>query len=219
MKLRILYFATLRDLAGVREETVSLPDGLQVKDLKNLLGEKHPELIRAFNSAIFAVNREFAFDDQPLKEGDEVAIFPPVSGGSVNGPTILRIVQEPLDMNALLKEIITPTAGAACVLTEGVQARSERGEPLENPHQSPEPQHPMVEEQMEQVAQEIRDRWESVEGVAIVQHLGEVQPGAPTVMVVCTAAHRDAGVFEAARYGLDRMKQTIPLVRKEIDPE
>jgi len=61
MKLRILYFATMRDLAGMREETVSLPDGLQVKDLKSLLGEKHPELLRAFNSAIFAVNREFAF--------------------------------------------------------------------------------------------------------------------------------------------------------------
>jgi len=77
----------------------------------------------------------------------------------------------------------------------------------------------MVEEQMEQVAQEIRDRWASVEGVALVQHLGEVQPGAPNVMVVCTAAHRDAGVFEAAMYGFERMKQTIPHREKEIDPE
>ncbi len=219
MTLRILYFATMRDLAGVREETVSLPDGLRVKDLKSLLGEKHPELIKAFNSAIFAVNREFAFDDQALKEGDEVAIFPPVSGGGVDPPTILRSVREPLDMNALLKEIITPDAGAACVLTEGVQEPSERGVPLENPHLSSDSQRPMVEEQMEHVAQEIRNRWASVTGVAIVQHPGEVQPGAPTVMVVCTAAHRDAGVFEAARYGLDRMKQTSPLIKKEIDPE
>ena len=219
MKLRILYFATMRDLAGMREETVSLSDGLKVKDLKSLLGEKHPELLRAFNSAIFAVNREFAFDDQPLKEGDEVAIFPPVSGGSVNQPTILRIAREPLDMNALLKEIISPAAGAACVLSEGVQAHGERAEPLESPHQSSEPQRPMVEEQMEQVAQEIRDRWASVEGVAIVQHPGEVQPGAPNVMVGCTAAHRDVGVFEAVRYGLDRMKQYIPLIEKEIAPE
>jgi len=219
MTLRILYFATIRDLAGVREETVSLPDGLRVKDLKSLLGGKHPQLIKAFNSAIFAVNREFALDDHPLKEGDEVAIFPPVSGGSVNHPTILRIVREPLDMNALLKEIITPVAGAACVLTEGSQAHSERNGPLETTHKSSVDQLPMVEEQMDQVAQEIRDRWESVEGVAIVQHLGEVEPGAPTVMVVCTAAHRDAGVFEAARFGLDRMNQTLPLSEKEIDPE
>jgi len=219
MTLRILYFATMRDLAGEREETVSLPDGLRVKDLKSLLGEKHPELIKAFNSAIFAVNREFAFDDQLLKEGDEVAIFPPVSGGSVDQPTILRIVREPLDMNALLKEIITPAAGAACVLTEDVHAHSERDESLENPQQSSDDSTPMVEEQMEQVAQEIRGRWVSVEGVAIVQHLGEVLPGAANVMVVCTAAHRDAGVFEAARYGLDRMNQTIPIIENVIDPE
>lgn len=219
MTLRILYFATMRDLAGVREEIVSLPDGLRVKDLKSLLGEKHPELIKAFNSAIFAVNREFAFDNHPLKEGDEVAIFPPVSGGSVDQPTILRIARESVDMNALLKEIITPSAGAACVLTGIVQAHSEYCEPLENPHLSSDRQRPMVEEQMEQVAQEIRDRWASVEGVALVQHPGEVQPGAPNVMVVCTAAHRDAGVFEAARYGLERMTQTIPPREKEIDPE
>ncbi len=219
MTLRILYFATMRDLAGVREETVSLPDGLRVRDLKSLLGGKHPQLIKAFNSAIFAVNREFAVDDHPLKEGDEVAIFPPVSGGRVNGPTILRIVREPLDMNALLKEIITPAAGAACVLTASVQVQSERDEPLETTHQSSEDRPPMVEEQMEQVVQEIHDRWTSVEGMAIVQRSGEVQPGAPIVMVACTAANRDAGVFEAARYGLDRMNQTIPLSEKEIDPE
>ena len=219
MTLRILYFATMRDLAGVREETVSLPDGLRVKDLKSLLGEKHPELIKAFNSAIFAVNREFAFDDHPLKAGDEVAIFPPVSGGSVDQPTILRIIREPLDMNALLVEIITPASGAACVLSEGVQAHGERDEPLEYYRQSSGLQRPMVEEQMEQVAQEIRDRWGSVEGVALIQRPEEVQPGDPNVMVVCTAVHRDAGVFAAARYGLDRMKQTISLIEKAIDPE
>jgi molybdopterin synthase catalytic subunit len=219
MTLRILYFATMRDLAGVREETVSLPDGLQIKDLKSLLGRKHPELIKTFNSAIFAVNREFALDDHPIKDGDEVAIFPPVSGGGVDLPTVLRIAREPLAMNTLLKEIITPAAGAACALTEVVPAHGERKKPRETHHQSSEDPAPMVEEQMEQVAQEIRDRWTSVEGVAIAHRLGEVQPGIPIVMVICTAVHRDAGVFEAARYGLDRMKQAIQISEKEIDLE
>ncbi len=219
MTMRILYFATIRDLAGVREETVSLPEGSRVNDLKSHLGREHPELIKAFDSAIFAVNREFAFDDHPLEEGDEVAIFPPVSGGSGDHPTILRITRDPLDMNVLLKEIITPTAGAACVLTGIVQVHSERDEPLETAHRSYGTYAPMAEEQMEQVAQEIRERWASVEGVALVQHLGEVQPGAPTVMVVCTAAHRDAGVFEAVRYGLDRIEQIVPIFEKKIDTE
>ncbi len=219
MTLRILYFATIRDLAGVREETVSLPEGSRLKDLKTRLCRDHPELIKAFNSAIFAVNREFAFDDHPLEEGDEVAIFPPVSGGSVDHPTILRITREPLDINALLEEIITPTAGAACVLTGIEQAHTERDVPRGTVHRSCEANASMAEEQMEQIAQEIHERWMSVDGVAIAQRRGEVQPGTPTVMVVCTAAQRDAGVFEAARYGLDRIKQIVPIVWKEIDTE
>ncbi len=219
MKLRILYFATIRDLAGVREENVSLPEDSRVNDLKSHLGREHPELIKAFDSAIFAVNREFAFDDHPLEEGDEVAIFPPVSGGSVDHPTILRVTREPLDMNVLLKEIMTPTAEAACVLTGIGQVHSERDEPLETAHRSCETYTPMAEEQMEQVAQEIRERWASVEGVALVQRRGEVQPGEPTVMVVCTAAHRDAEVFEAASHGLDRIEQNGPIFEKKSDPE
>ena len=219
MTLRILYFATIRDLAGMREETVSLPEGSRVKDLKSRLGSDHPELIKVFSSAIFAVNREFAFDDHLLEEGDEVAIFPPVSGGSGDHPTIHRITREPLDMNALLVEIITPTAEAACALTGIVPAYFERDEPLEATQRSYDTHIPMAGEQIEQVAQEIRERWASVEGVAIAQRRGEVQPGTPTVMVVCTATRRDAGVFEAARYGLDRIEQIVPIVENEIDPD
>ena len=214
MKLRIRYFTTIRNLVGVREETVTLPEGVQVKDLKQHLGKNHPQLIKAFDSAIFAVNREFAFDDNPLKEGDEVAVFPPVSGGSVDHSTILRVTREPLDMNALLEDIITPAAGAACVLTGIVQTHSERDEPRETAHRPREACNPMAEEQMEQLTREIREHWSSVDGLAIVQRIGDVQPGTPTIMIVCTAAYRDAEVFEAARYGLDRLKQMVPVLEK-----
>jgi len=219
MTLRILYFATLRDLAGAREETVSLSEGSCVKDLKSHLGRDHPELIQVFDSVIIAVNREFAFDDQPLEDGDELAIFPPVSGGSIENPTILRITREPLDMNALLEEIITPTAGAACVLTGVVPVHVERDGLWETDHGFSMADIPMTEGQIGQVVREIRERWLSIEGVAIVQRLGEERPGTPTVMVACTAARHDAAVFEAARYGIDRLKQIVPIFEKEADPE
>ncbi|MGB2895676.1 MAG: molybdopterin converting factor subunit 1 [Anaerolineales bacterium] len=219
MTLRILYFATFRDLTGMREETISFIEGSQVKDLKSRLGKNHPELIKAFDSAIVAVNREFALDDHLLKEGDEVAIFPPVSGGSVDGPTIIRITRESLDMNALLEEIITPTAGAACVLTGVVQAHLERDELREAAHRSCEANTPMTEGQMPQFAREIRERWAAVEGVAIIQRIGDVPPGTPTVMIVCTAAHRSAEVFEAAKYGIDCLTDGVPILIKEVDPE
>lgn len=71
---------------------------------------------------------------------------------------------------------------------------------------------------MRQVADEIRARWPSVEGVAVVQRIGPLDPGTPTVLIACTAAHRDTGVFEAARYGIDRLKEIVPVWKKEIGP-
>ncbi len=72
---------------------------------------------------------------------------------------------------------------------------------------------------MHQVAEEIRQRWPEVEGIAIVQRVGTMQPGTPTVLIACTAAHRDTGVFEAARYGIDRLKEIVPIWKKEVGPE
>lgn len=72
---------------------------------------------------------------------------------------------------------------------------------------------------MAQVAQEIRDRWPAVQGIAIVQRIGKLYPGTPTVLIACTAAHRDTGVFEAARYGIDRLKQIVPIWKKEVGPD
>ena len=76
----------------------------------------------------------------------------------------------------------------------------------------------MAEEKMGQVAQEIRSRWPSVEGIAIVQRIGELLPGMPSTLIACSAAHRDMGVFEAARYGIDRLKDIVPIWKKEVQP-
>jgi len=77
---------------------------------------------------------------------------------------------------------------------------------------------PMAEAKMKQVAEEIRAQWPSVEGIAIVQRIGPLEPGTPTVLIACSAAHRDTGVFEAARYGIDRLKEIVPVWKKEIGP-
>ena len=75
------------------------------------------------------------------------------------------------------------------------------------------------EEKMQQVVDEIREKWPTVEGVAIVQRVGRLYPETPTVLIACTAAHRDTGVFEAARYGIDRLKQIVPVWKKEYKPD
>jgi molybdopterin converting factor subunit 1 len=219
MQIRVLYFASLRDRAGVREESLSIPSGSSVADLKQVLAQQHDRLGPALESALVSINREYALPAETLSEGDEVAVFPPVSGGADTQPTIFRITQAPLDLNQLLDDIVLPSTGAACVFTGMVRGRTERGEPHDTDHLEYEAYSPMAEAKMKQVADEIRRRWPSVEGIAIVQRIGHLDPGTPTVLIACTAAHRDTGVFEAARYGIDRLKQIVPIWKKEVSPE
>lgn len=217
MNVRVLYFATLRSRAGVRQEEVSLPEGATVDELKRTLAGRHSELGPALGTALVSVNREYAMAEERLNEGDEVAVFPPVSGGV--SPTLFRITEDPLDLNELLAQVVLPTTGAACVFTGVVRGRTERGSPKETDHLEYEAYPAMAEEKMLQVADEIRARWPSVEGIALVQRVGRLMPGTPTVLIACSAAHRDSGVFEAARYGIDRLKEIVPVWKKEVGPE
>lgn len=220
LTVRVLFFATLRDLAGVREEQLTLPSGAIVADLKQTVIRRYEKLALAMDSAIVAVNREFAFPDQHLKNGDEVALFPPVSGGvDDEHPTLLQVIETPLDMNAAIESITRPTTGAACVFTGIVRAITEREGGLETSYLEYEAYKPMALEKLQQVAEEIRERWPAVEGIAITQRIGHLEPGTPTVLIGCSAGHRDSGVFEAARYGIDRLKQIVPIWKKEVGPQ
>jgi MoaE-MoaD fusion protein len=77
----------------------------------------------------------------------------------------------------------------------------------------------MAEAKMAQVAEEIRQQWPVIEGIVIVQRIGRLDAGTPTVIIACAAAHRDTGVFEAARYGIDRLKEIVPVWKKEVGPQ
>lgn len=216
-KVRVKFFATLRDRAGRSELEVELAEGASVADLKTLLLERFPGLAGALDSTLVAVNREYAWDGDHLPEGAEVALFPPVSGGSAT-PTRFALTEDPIDLNELLDEITLPTTGAAGIFTGMVRAETSRHAPAHTAYLEYEAYRPMAEAKMRQVAEEIRDRWPAVEGVAIVQRIGRLTPGTPTVLIACTAAHRDSGVFEAARYGIDRLKQIVPIWKKEVGP-
>jgi molybdopterin synthase catalytic subunit len=145
-------------------------------------------------------------------------LFPPVSGGS-EFPTIFRITEEALDLDDLVAAITLPTTGAACFFTGMVRGLTSRENPHETIYLEYEAYRPMAEAKMQQVADEIRSRWSSVEGIAIIQRIGRLEPGTPTVLIACTAAHRDTGVFEAARYGIDRLKEIVPVWKKEVGPQ
>lgn len=213
MQVNVLYFATLRDLAGAKQEQLTLPEAATVADLKAALAQRSQRLAQAMDSVLISINREFAFPEERLSEGDEIGVFPPVSGGAPSPPTVLRVSPDELDLDALTAEITRETTGAVCLFTGVVRARTAelRTEFLEY-----EAYEPMALAKLKQVADEIREQWPQVEGIAIVQRLGHLDTGTPTVVIACSAGHRDDGVFEAARYGIDRLKQIVPIWKKEV---
>lgn len=134
-------------------------------------------------------------------------------------PTYCAITQDLLDLDDLLQRITLPTTGAACLFTGMVRGVTTRGEPHQTLYLEYEAYQAMAEAKMRQVADEIRQRYPAVEGIAIVQRIGRLEAGTPTVLIACSAAHRDTGVFEAARYGIDRLKEIVPIWKKEVSPD
>jgi molybdopterin synthase catalytic subunit len=134
-------------------------------------------------------------------------------------PTIYSITEDEIDINTLLDQITLTSTGAAAIFTGVVRGLTRRDHPHETEFLEYESYKPMAEAKMKQVADEIRERWESVEGIAIVQRTGRLYPRTPTVLIACTAAHRNTGVFGAARYGIDRLKEIVPVWKKEVDPQ
>ncbi|HUI89012.1 MAG TPA: molybdenum cofactor biosynthesis protein MoaE [Anaerolineales bacterium] len=133
-------------------------------------------------------------------------------------PTIFSVTEQEINLNDLLAKITLPTTGAAAIFTGMVRGRTTRDDPHETAFLEYEAYVPMAEAKMKQVAEEIRAKWPSVEGIAMVQRLGKLYPQTPTVLIACTAAHRDTGVFDAARYGIDRLKEIVPIWKKEVGP-
>lgn len=129
---------------------------------------------------------------------------------------MLGVTTEALDLDQLVAEITRPTTGAVCLFTGVVRGRTQEHETAFLEYEAYEP---MARAKLQQVADEIRGRWPSVEGIAIVQRLGHLDPGTPTVLIACSAGHRDDGAFEAARYGIDRLKQIVPIWKKEVGPD
>ena len=224
MNLNILFFATLKDRAGRDRHSLTLPDDATVSTLKAALAEAIPALGPILPTTLVSVNHAFALPDDALHEGDEVGLFPPVSGGDGSKPpTLFRITNDPIDLNELVAAITLPTTGAACVFTGMVRGETRRSDGRLGPHTTTRLEYeayvPMAEAKMKQVADEIRARWPTVEGIVLVQRIGPLDPGTPTVLIACSAAHRDTGVFEAARYGIDRLKEIVPVWKKEIGPQ
>jgi molybdopterin synthase catalytic subunit/molybdopterin converting factor small subunit len=191
-------FAGLRDRAGVARLEI---DGVErVGDVwaKLDLGDEPAGLL-------YAVNREYADPDQPLRDGDEVALIPPVSGGA------FRISEQPLDAAAVIAEAESDDAGAVASFVGTVRNRSRGRNVL---HLEYEAFAEMAEPMLARLAAELTEK-HGLSKVAIHHRIGRVEIGEASVAIAVSAPHR-AAALEACREAIDTLKETIPLWKKEI---
>jgi len=135
-------------------------------------------------------------------------------------PTIIAITKDDLEIENLIQLITTPDTGAACTFTGMVRGETQKeGLPEHTQYLDYEAYISMAESKMTQVADEIRTKWPTIVGIAIVQRIGQIFPGTPAVVISCTSPHRDTGVFEASRYGIDRLKEIVPIWKKEVSTD
>jgi MoaE-MoaD fusion protein len=198
MRVTVRLFAGLRERAG--RARLELEDVARVDDVwpKLGLGEEPPGLL-------YAVNRQYVERGSELADGDEVAVIPPVSGGSY------RLVDGPLDVAAVLREVEDPEAGAVASFIGTVRSRS-RGRDVV--HLEYEAYEEMAEEMLGQLAAALTKRHRLC-AAAIHHRLGRVEIGEASVVIAVSASHRTAAL-DACREAIETLKATIPLWKKEV---
>lgn len=220
IQLIVFYFATLRQKVGIREERLQLAENSRVSDLLEILQERHTDLAPALPSTLVSINRDYATRDDLLHDGDEVALFPPVSGGLVHqDETLVRITRKALDMNQILADMDIPSNAAVCVFTADAnecQTRPNIGtiEGGQNGLQVS-----MSEEVIHQIANEIRERWPMVRGIAIEWRVGRLLIDTPRVLIACASDRGEIDIFHAARFGIDRLTRSISSGAEESEQE
>ncbi|MEM9951016.1 MAG: molybdenum cofactor biosynthesis protein MoaE [Chloroflexota bacterium] len=218
MQVNILFFATLKDLTGQKRFTLHMAgDETTLENVRNALIQQFPDAEANLNVALASINEDYAFDQDIVNDGDNIAFFPPVSGGSGEFPEIYRLPNEPIDHDEIVESITTPATGAVCLFSGMVRGKTDKEGHIPNTeYLEYEAYEPMAIAKMKQVASEIRQQFPKVQGIAIAQRIGKLSVGQNTVLIACSSAHRDDGCFEAARYGIDRLKEIVPVWKKEI---
>jgi molybdopterin converting factor subunit 1 len=211
MRVRVRLFARLREIVGDGEVESELNEGATVGDLLKALHAEYPRLADVTPRTIISVNREFATPDSLLGDGDEVAIFPPVSGGADS----FRVTFDLITLDEVAGMVIRPHIGAVATFAGVVRNVTEGKEVAYLEYEAYEE---MALAKLRQVADEARARWPSIVEVAIVQRIGHLEVGDVTVVIAVSSGHRDEGCFEACRYAIDRLKQIVPIWKKEVGP-
>jgi MoaE-MoaD fusion protein len=215
MQVRVLFFGIIRELAGKPSDSLDLPEGRSVADVIAHYQRQIPQLEALLPSTALAVNQQYASSDTKLNPNDEIALLPPVSGGSaIDGPPAQQryasITRERIDTEAILSALKRGEDGAALVF-EGVVRDQTRGR--KTLYLDYEAYEQMALHQLEGLATEALTKFK-IRDVAIVHRLGRLKIGETSVLIAVASAHR-AAAFDACRWLIDTLKRKVPIWKKE----
>ncbi len=231
MRVQVLFFGQLKEAAGRERDALELPEGARVSDLLRRYAEVSPALQSYYDVMAVALNQEYSEAEAALHDGDEVALIPPVSGGSGAGgetppgqparrrryrkapgapTTNIQIVWDKIEAQAVIERIKRPEDGAVAVFEGIVRNHSRNRRTLYLDYEAYEP---MALKKLEELADQARSQF-AVRDVAMVHRLGRLEIGETSVLIAVASAHRGAA-FDACRWLIDTLKKTVPIWKKE----
>jgi MoaE-MoaD fusion protein len=216
----ISLFAGLAERFGSRAVEADWPESrLTAGQIKTRLSELYPKQADLISVAFVAQNQAYAHDDTEVGREDELALLPPVSGGSgedagsrdVAGSELFTVVDHPIDTNGILEKVYHPDHGAAIAFVGTTREWTGGKRTVTLKYEA---YVPMAVSAMKQIGDEIAAKWPGTL-TAIEHRIGTVDIGEISVVIAVSSAHR-AETYEASRYAIERLKQTVPIWKKEV---
>src|SRR6266550_1401253 len=223
ISVRILFFGAARDAAGTDEAELKLSPPYNSANVFEQVLETYPGLRRFGKSLLFAVNQEYAQPNQEVADGEELAVFPPVSGGAENQVAMeiakpkeknldfFEMTTEPIDVGAATRRVVLPECGATVTL-DGYAREWTRGR--RTLYLVYEAYAPMALSEMKRLVSQAHEKFD-IAYIGIVHRTGRLEIGETSVVISVGAPHRRAA-FEACEWAIRELKRTVPIWKKEV---
>ena len=211
MKIGVRLFGALREEAGEARLDLELPDGACAGDVRQVLAESLPSLAQWGDRLRISVNLEFTAEGHVLRSGDEVALLPPVAGGSGTRAGLCSLSDAPLVEPDVVAQVAGDDTGGVVTFVGTVRNQA-RGHEIQYLEYEAYPEMAVLE--MEKIALEAAERWPGAR-VAMAHRVGRLEIGDAAVVIAACAPHRGEA-FEACRFCIDALKQSVPIWKKEV---
>ena len=220
MKISVFLFARLKEIAGTGTVEIEGENLNTISDVWEKLCTGYPQLREFHRTVLFSRNREFAHLSTVIEEGDEIGLFPPVSGGAATSSgfypqspdgNIFQIVHTPIRSEQMVQQLSGPGDGAVVIFSGIVRDHSNGRKTLFLEYEGYEP---MALKKMEEIITSARRNWD-IDRIGIVHRLGRLEIGEASVLIVATANHR-RDAFSACQFAIDTLKKTVPIWKKEF---